>query len=88
MTLVHFPAHAPRGTVDPQVMRHLAIIYLPLSVAFSIVSIAMLGLYRIDRATHVRNLETLREAAATALAAHGVEAIEVGDAAAPVTRMY
>jgi len=88
LTLVHFPAHAPRGTVDPQVMRHLAIIYLPLSVAFSIVSIAMLGLYRIDRTTHVRNLETLREAAATALTAHGVEAIEVGDAAAPVTRMY
>jgi Na+/melibiose symporter-like transporter len=88
LTLVHFPAHAMKGTVDPQLMRHLAIIYLPMSASFSIVSIAVLGLYRIDRATHERNLETLREAAATALETHGLEAIEVGDAAAPVTRMY
>jgi len=88
LTIVHFPAHALKGTVDPHVMRHLAIIYLPLSAGLSILSIALLGLYRIDRATHERNLATLRDAAATALAAHGVEAIEVGDAAVPVTRTY
>ncbi len=88
LTIVHFPAHALKGTVDPHVMRHLAIIYLPLSAGLSILSIALLGFYRIDRATHERNLATLREAAATALEAHGVEAIEVGDAAIPVTRTY
>jgi Na+/melibiose symporter-like transporter len=88
LTIVHFPAHAMKGTVDPQVMRHLAIIYLPLSASFSILSIAMLGLYRIDRATHERNLESLRDAAATALAAHGVEALESGDAAVPVSRVF
>lgn len=88
LTIVRFPAHAAKGTVDPQVMRHLATIYLPLSASFSILSIAMLGLYRIDRATHERNLATLRDAAATALAAHGVEALEAGEGSVPVSRVF
>ncbi|HEY5070938.1 MAG TPA: MFS transporter [Caulobacteraceae bacterium] len=88
LTIVHFPAHAMKGSVDPQVMRHLALIYLPVTAGLSVVSIAMLGLYRIDRSTHERNLATLREAAAVALASHGVEAIEAGAAAAPVTRAF
>jgi Na+/melibiose symporter-like transporter len=88
LTLVHFPAHAMKGTVDPQLMRHLAIMYLPVTAGCSIVSIALLGLYRIDRATHERNLATLGEAAATALTSHGIEAIEAGEAAVPVSRTF
>ncbi len=88
LTLVHFPPHALKGSVSPELMRHLAMIYLPVTAFFSIVSIAVLGFYRIDRTVHEHNLETLREAAASAEASQGVEAIEMGDAAAPVTRMF
>jgi GPH family glycoside/pentoside/hexuronide:cation symporter len=66
LTVVHFPPHAVRGTVSAALMRHLSLIYLPVTVFFSIVSIAVLGLYRIDRRTHERNLETLRGASAVA----------------------
>ena len=81
LTVVHFPAHAARGAVSPEIMRHLALIYLPVTAGLSVLSIAVLGLYRIDRATHERNLETLEAAAAAAAAAnfaHGVEAVEAG----------
>jgi GPH family glycoside/pentoside/hexuronide:cation symporter len=87
LTLVHFPPHALRGTVDPALMRELALIYLPVTVFFSVVSIAVLGLYRIDRATHERNVETLREAAALAETSGAAEAVEGGEQAGPAIRM-
>jgi glycoside/pentoside/hexuronide:cation symporter, GPH family len=88
LTVVHFPPHALKGSVSPELMRHLAMIYLPVTAFFSIVSIAVLGFYKIDRTTHERNLESLREAAASAEANQGVEAIESGDVPAPVSRVY
>jgi Na+/melibiose symporter-like transporter len=88
LTLVHFPPHALKGSVSPELMRHLAMIYLPVTAFFSIVSIAVLGFYKIDRTTHERNLESLREAAASAEANQGVEAIESGEVPAPVSRVY
>jgi Na+/melibiose symporter-like transporter len=84
LTVVHFPAHAMKGTVSPELMRHLVLIYLPITVIMGLLSIWALSFYRIDRATHERNLETLRDAAATAAASHGVEAIAAGEAAVPV----
>lgn len=66
LSAVEFPAHAIQGTVDPQIMRHLALAYLPTVALLSGLSIAVLGFYRIDRATHERNLSRLREAAAIA----------------------
>jgi GPH family glycoside/pentoside/hexuronide:cation symporter len=66
LTIVHFPPHALRGTVSPELMHHLSLIYLPVTVFFSVVSIAVLGLYRIDRQTHERNLDTLRGVASIA----------------------
>ena len=87
LTIVHFPKHAMRGAVDPRIMRHLVLIYLPLSVVLSILSIAMLGFYRIDRAGHERNLASLRDAAAAGLASHGIEA-ETGETIAPVSRVF
>ena len=71
LTVVNFPPHALKGTVSPELMSHLSLIYLPVKVFFSVVSIAVLGLYRIDRATHERNLASLREAEAIADASHG-----------------
>ena len=84
LTVVHFPAHAMRGTVSPALMHHLALIYLPTTTVMGVLAIAALSLYRIDRGTHERNLETLRDAAAVAAASHGVEALASGDAAVPV----
>jgi Na+/melibiose symporter-like transporter len=88
LTLVHFPASAAKTGVDPQIMRHLVEIYLPTSVTLSVIAIAALGLYRIDRRTHERNLRTLDEAADAAVRARVMEGVDVGDAAAPVVRPY
>ena len=59
LTLVHFPAHALRGTVPWPIVQHLVEAYLPISVFFSAVSIAVLGLYRIDRRTQQQNAASL-----------------------------
>jgi Na+/melibiose symporter-like transporter len=85
LTAVHFPTHALRGSVDPAIVRHLIEIYLPASLVLNLIAIASLGLYRIDRATHERNLQTLR-AAALAEEAHVVEAASSGEAPAPSFR--
>jgi hypothetical protein len=69
-------------------MRHLVIIYLPLSVVISVLAIAALGLYRINRGVHERNLARLEDAAAAAGQAHVVEGVALGDAPAAVVRPY
>ena len=86
LTLVHFPAHAARGTVDPAIVRHLVLFYLPVVVGLNLTAIAALGLYRIDRKTHERNLQTLGDAAAVGMEAHIVEAVGAGEAASPTIR--
>lgn len=63
VTAVGFPTHAVQGTVPASLMRHLALLYLPAHTLLTAASIAVLVFYRIDRATHERNLERLREAA-------------------------
>ena len=72
LTLVAFPAHAPAGSVSPEIMRHLALIFLPINTGMSLLSILVLLPYRIDEAGHAANLATLR---ATAIApAEGLDA--------------
>jgi Na+/melibiose symporter-like transporter len=66
ITLVHFPAKAAPGTVSPEIMRHMSMLYLPASVTMKALSIFVLVFYRIDRETHERNLATLAQAAALA----------------------
>jgi GPH family glycoside/pentoside/hexuronide:cation symporter len=68
---VHFPAHAQQGTVDPHILHNLGLVYLPISATLSAGAIFVLRFYRIDQATHERNLNNLREAAAIAEMAHG-----------------
>ncbi|HEY2048079.1 MAG TPA: MFS transporter [Caulobacteraceae bacterium] len=80
LQIVHFPAHAARGTVDPHIMRHLVMIFLPGTVFLNICAISALGLYRIDRRAHERNLATLAQAAAIA---DEIEAAGAGEMAAP-----
>ena len=63
ITFVGFPAHAVPGTVDPALVRHLAMLYLPCIVIFNGGSVAVLMFYRLDRETHERNLERIAAAA-------------------------
>jgi len=72
---VHFPKHAAPATIDivaPHAVRNLVLIYMPVQIALWIVSITLVGGYRIDRATHTHNLKRLAEAAAFAETAPGL----------------
>ncbi|HEY5107934.1 MAG TPA: MFS transporter [Caulobacteraceae bacterium] len=64
LAFVRFPLHASPETLDPAIMRHLAIIYLPLTVGLSLCSTTMLLFYRIDRRSHEDNLRRLADSAA------------------------
>jgi Na+/melibiose symporter-like transporter len=70
ISAVGFPVHAVPGTVDPDIVRRLAMLYLPCILIFNGGSVVVLQFYRIDRAAHERNIARLREAAALAEAAH------------------
>ncbi len=59
LTAVHFPVHAQQGRVDPSLMRHLALLYLPIVATLGVVATLILLLYRIDRVKHERNLTDL-----------------------------
>jgi GPH family glycoside/pentoside/hexuronide:cation symporter len=63
ISAVGFPVHAVPGTVDPDIVRRLAMLYLPCILIFNGGSVVVLQFYRIDRATHERNVARLREAA-------------------------
>ena len=65
LTIVGFPTHAAQGAVDPQIMRHLAILYLPFATGMTALAIGVLVFYRIDEDTHRHNVETLQDAVAT-----------------------
>ena len=66
LTVVHFPAHARQGAVPWETMRHMALLFLPMYAGLVGISLVVLLFYRIDKATHERNLQTIREAAAAA----------------------
>ncbi|MBP7648550.1 MAG: MFS transporter [Phenylobacterium sp.] len=66
LTLVAFPTHAAAGSVDPEIMRRLALIFLPINTGMSLLSILVLLPYKIDEDLHASNVATLEEAAAMA----------------------
>jgi GPH family glycoside/pentoside/hexuronide:cation symporter len=70
ISLVRFPTHAMPGTVDPEIVRHLALFYIPCVILLNGGSVVALQFYKIDRATHESNVARLREAAALAEVAH------------------
>jgi Na+/melibiose symporter-like transporter len=70
ISLVGFPVKAQPGTVDPEIVRHLALLYIPCVILLNGGSVVALLFYRIDRETHERNVAKLREAAALAETAH------------------
>jgi GPH family glycoside/pentoside/hexuronide:cation symporter len=66
LAAVRFPAGARPRTLDPAIMHHLALIYLPIVVGLQICSTSCLFFYRIDKARHQDNLRTLAQSAAAA----------------------
>jgi Na+/melibiose symporter-like transporter len=67
LEFVRFPTGAEHGAidvVDPAIMRHLALIALPIGAVLNLISVGVLLFYRIDRGSHEANLEALRLAAA------------------------
>jgi GPH family glycoside/pentoside/hexuronide:cation symporter len=69
ISLVGFPVKAQPGTVDPDIVRHLALYYIPCVILLNGGSVVALSFYKIDRAAHERNVARLRDAAALAEAA-------------------
>lgn len=63
LATVAFPDKAQRGAVDPEVLRNMALIYLPVLLTFYAIAIGCLFLFKIDRATHEENLRKLEDAA-------------------------
>ena len=63
LSLIHFPAAAKPGHVPPEVVRHLALVYVPAMIFLYGLSLALMFGYKITRATHA---ETLRILAAEA----------------------
>jgi Na+/melibiose symporter-like transporter len=59
IAMVGFPAQAQQGTVAPGVLHALGLAYLPLVAVLYAVSIAIIVLYRIDRAAHEANIAQL-----------------------------
>ena len=59
LALVAFPPHADPKTLDPLVMRHLALISVPLRVVLGIAATSVLLFYRSDRLSHEANLAKL-----------------------------
>lgn len=63
---VGFPQNAQPGQVAPEVIRDLALTYLPTLAALYALSIGLLSLYRITRGSHEETLRKLADAAAEA----------------------
>jgi Na+/melibiose symporter-like transporter len=56
---IGFPGGAQPGAVDPEVVRRLGLVYVPVLVALYLVAIGFLSAYRISRASHEANLARL-----------------------------
>ena len=61
---VGLPRFARPGHVDPRIMTHLALIYLPITVGLTLCSTSAIWFYRIDKARHAANLAHIADAAA------------------------
>jgi Na+/melibiose symporter-like transporter len=72
VAMVHLTPGADPAKVPPEVMRHFAMIYVPVVIALYAIAFALLSGYRITRATHA---ETLRQLAAEAEAAGQLEPV-------------
>jgi Na+/melibiose symporter-like transporter len=80
---IGFPTGAIQGHVDQLILRHMVLIFVPISVGCSALALMTLTFYKIDRSLHMHNLERLRDAAALAQLAN----VEAEEGVAPLTRV-
>jgi Na+/melibiose symporter-like transporter len=59
---VSFPQQATPGKVDPAILHHLGMVFVPIVATFSAIAIAVLMFYDIDRSKHQKNIEQLESA--------------------------
>ena len=59
--IANFPAHADPTTINPAVMRHLFMIYLPVLTVLHLGAFYFFSTYKITRAQHVENVKRLAE---------------------------
>ncbi|WP_309644414.1 MFS transporter [Phenylobacterium sp.] len=62
LAFVGFPTGVTPANLDPEIMRRLAYIYVPITVTLSLLSIATWRFYRIDASAHEANLAALQDA--------------------------
>jgi GPH family glycoside/pentoside/hexuronide:cation symporter len=77
LAYVGLPRFAKPGHIDPRIMIHLALIYLPITVGLTLCSTSAIWFYRIDKARHSANLARIADA--TALLAQADPEMEVAD---------
>jgi len=80
---VSFPQGAVQGHVDQSILRHLVLVFLPISIGCNAVALFVLTSYKIDRASHQQNLQRLSDAAALAELGN----VEAAEGASPLTRV-
>jgi Na+/melibiose symporter-like transporter len=61
ISVAHFPMHANPMTIDPAIMRHLFMVYLPVLTVLHVLAIYFFSTYKITRAQHVENVKRLAE---------------------------
>jgi GPH family glycoside/pentoside/hexuronide:cation symporter len=66
LATVGFPEGVKPADLDPEIMRRLALYYVPITAGLSIASISCWRFYRLDAASHARNLQTIQEGVAQA----------------------
>jgi len=85
ISLVNFPPNAKPDQVQPEVLRNLALVYLPALVFCFGCAVACIGMYRITRSQHEENVRKLRSLAALKLSTSGEpEAEDAVPAAQPM----
>lgn len=64
LAFVGFPENAKPGQVDPEIVRNMALTYLPVAALLYLTGFILLWNYKIDRKTHEANLASINERAA------------------------
>jgi Na+/melibiose symporter-like transporter len=59
LQLVHFPAHAVVGKVEPQVLSQLVMVEVGVSISLALLSVWVLTGYKTERQTHQQNVSLL-----------------------------
>ena len=62
LAVTAFPAHAQRGHVAPEILRNLALVYVPSMLVIYALTIGCMWFYSINRRSHEANLARLAEA--------------------------